>query len=191
MIDRVAARLQRPLYEVPVGFKWFVSGLMDGSLGSARGERRRFVQPLDGTAWTTDKDGMVPALLSAEIMARGGRDPGAAYEEMSRNLVLASPTASTRRPMSRKRSDSPSSTRTGRQHATRRRNHRKNIDHGAGEPRTNRRRQGHLCGRLVCGAPSGTENIYKIYAESFHDDAHLRRLLAEAQAMVDGALAGS
>ena len=87
MIDRVAAKLGRRLHEVPVGFKWFVDGLGDGSLGFG-GEESAGASFLrrDGTAWTTDKDGIVPALLAAEITARAGRDPGELYGELTREF---------------------------------------------------------------------------------------------------------
>ena len=87
MIDRVTARLGRKLYEVPVGFKWFVDGLLDGSLGFGGEESAgaSFLR-IDGTVWTTDKDGIVPALLSAEITARSGRDPVALYRDLTREL---------------------------------------------------------------------------------------------------------
>ena len=87
MIDRVTARLGRKLYEVPVGFKWFVDGLLDGSLGFG-GEESAGASFLrrDGSVWTTDKDGIVPALLSAEITARTGRDPGELYRELTREF---------------------------------------------------------------------------------------------------------
>ena len=87
MIDHVAGRLGRRLYEVPVGFKWFVDGLFDGSLGFV-GEESAGASFLrrDGGVWTTDKDGIAPALLSAEITARTGRDPGEAYRELTREF---------------------------------------------------------------------------------------------------------
>src|SRR5438045_1461981 len=87
MIDRVSAKLGRKLYEVPVGFKWFVDGLLDGSLGFGGEESAgaSFVR-LDGNVWTTDKDGIVPALLAAEITARMGRDPGELYADLVRNM---------------------------------------------------------------------------------------------------------
>jgi phosphoglucomutase len=87
MIDRVAAKLGRELYEVPVGFKWFVEGLLDGSLGFGGEESAgaAFLRK-DGSGWTTDKDGIVPALLSAEITARMGRDPGEIYRELAREF---------------------------------------------------------------------------------------------------------
>ena len=193
MIDRVAARLQRPLYEVPVGFKWFVAGLMDGSLGFGGEESAgASFSRQNGTAWTTDKDGMAPALLSAEITARGGRDPGVAYQKMSAELG----------PCFADRIDAPATVaqkrRLGKLDA-------KQVGSAqlAGEPiekiLTTAPGNGAAIGGLkvtsaggwFAARPSGTENIYKIYAESFHDDAHLRRLLAEAQAMVDAALAGA
>src|SRR5437870_2367204 len=87
MIDRVTADLGRRLYEVPVGFKWFVSGLVDGSLGFGGEESAgaTFLQ-FDGTVWSTDKDGLIPGLLAAEITARTGRDPGEAYRELTRQF---------------------------------------------------------------------------------------------------------
>ena len=87
MIDRITARLGRKLYEVPVGFKWFVDGLLDGSLGFAGEESAgaSFVRR-DGSAWTTDKDGFIPCLLAAEITARTGRDPGEIYRELTREF---------------------------------------------------------------------------------------------------------
>lgn len=87
MIDLVTAKLSRKLYEVPVGFKWFVDGLLDGSLGFGGEESAgaSFIR-LDGSVWTTDKDGIVPALLSAEITARMGRDPGELYAELTREF---------------------------------------------------------------------------------------------------------
>ena len=87
MIDRVTAKLGRKLYEVPVGFKWFVDGLLDGSLGFGGEESAgaSFLR-LDGSVWTTDKDGIVPALLAAEITARMGRDPGEIYRELTREF---------------------------------------------------------------------------------------------------------
>jgi len=191
MIDRVAARLQRPLYEVPVGFKWFVSGLLDGSLGFG-GEESAGASfgRLDGTAWTTDKDGMVPALLSAEITARGGLDPGALYQKMTAELgscfadrIDAPATVAQKKRLAKLDANQVGSAQL------------------AGEPIEKIQTKAPGNGAAIGGVkvisaggwfaarPSGTENIYKIYAESFHDDAHLRRLLAEAQEMVDTALA--
>jgi phosphoglucomutase len=193
MIDRVAARLPRPLYEVPVGFKWFVSGLVDGSLGFGGEESAgASFSRLDGTVWTTDKDGMVPALLSAEITARGGRDPGLAYARMAEELgaCYADRIDAPATPAQKKLLGKLDAKQVG-------------SSQLAGEPiekiLTTAPGNGASIGGVkvisrggwFAARPSGTENIYKIYAESFHDDAHLRRLLAEAQAMVDGALAGA
>ena len=88
MIDRITAKLGKQLYEVPVGFKWFVDGLLDGSLGFGGEESAgaSFLR-LDGSVWTTDKDGIIPALLSAEITARMNRDPGEIYRDLTHELV--------------------------------------------------------------------------------------------------------
>jgi phosphoglucomutase len=190
MIDRVTARLDRKLYEVPVGFKWFVGGLLDGSLGFG-GEESAGAAFLrrDGTVWTTDKDGIAPALLSAEITARTGRDPGEVYRELSRDLgelatdrVEAPATPEQKQKLAKL---SPQQVR---------------ITELAGEPieKVLDRAPGNdapIGGIKVIGAsgwfaarPSGTENIYKIYAESFRGADHLRILLREAQDIVDRAL---
>jgi phosphoglucomutase len=191
MIDRVAARLSRKLYEVPVGFKWFVDGLFDGSLGFAGEESAgaAFVR-LRGDVWTTDKDGIASALLSAEITARTGRDPGILYGELTRELggsaadrVEAPATAEQKRKLA---SLSPQQVR---------------ITELAGEPIKSviNRASGNGApiggikaiseNRWFAARPSGTEDIYKIYAESFHGEEHLRSILRQAQAIVDAALA--
>jgi phosphoglucomutase len=191
MIDRVAARLGRKLYEVPVGFKWYVDGLADGSLGFAGEESAgaTFLRT-DGAVWTTDKDGIVPALLSAEITARMGRDPGEIYRELVREFgeclsdrVEAPATPEQKRMLS---GLSPQQVLS------------KNL---AGEPilRILSRAPGNdapIGGLKViaengwfAARPSGTENIYKIYLESFSGEQHLRRIAEEAQAIVDTALA--
>ena len=191
MIDRVAQRRERKLVEVPVGFKWFAAGLADGSLGFG-GEESAGASFLrrDGTAWTTDKDGLTLALLAAEITASTGRDPGVLYEAMTRELgrpvadrVEAGADA---RQKARLAALSPDAITT------------KEL---AGEPITEVTARapgnGAPIGGIRVGAksgwfaarPSGTEEIYKIYAESFVDDAHLKRLVEEAQALVDKAIA--
>ena len=193
MIDRVAKKLGRRLYEVPVGFKWFAEGLVDGSLGFGGEESAgaSFIR-LDGSAWTTDKDGLVPALLSAEIMARTGRDPGDAYRELTRDLGE----------LFAQRVDAPATSeqkkKLGQITAAQVR-----VREIAGEPveRVLTSAPGNdapiggvkviSAGGWFAARPSGTEDIYKIYAESFHDAAHLGRLTAEAQRVVDAALAGS
>ncbi len=190
MIDRVAARLGRTLYEVPVGFKWFVDGLYDGSLGFG-GEESAGASFLrrDGSVWTTDKDGIVPALLAAEITARKGRDPGELYRDLAREFgepvydrVEAPATPEQKRKLAQL---SPQQVRSAEL---------------AGEPiqaiLTQAPGNGAAIGglKVVAGSgwfaarPSGTEDIYKIYAESFQGMDHLRRIQAEAQAIVSDAL---
>jgi phosphoglucomutase len=193
MIDRVAARLHRPLYEVPVGFKWFVSGLLDGSLGFG-GEESAGASfgRLDGTAWTTDKDGMVAALLSAEITARGGRDPGALYQKMTAELgscfadrIDAPATVAQKKRLAKLDANQVGSAQLAGETIE------KILTNAPGNGAAIGGVKVISAGGWFAARPSGTENIYKIYAESFHDDAHLRRLLAEAQEMVDTALAGA
>jgi phosphoglucomutase len=193
MIDRVSHRLGRTLYEVPVGFKWFVNGLMDGSLGFGGEESAgASFSRLDGGVWTTDKDGLVPALLSAEITARTGRDPGDAYRTMTQELgaVFAN------------RVDAPANAEQKKKLAKLDRQQVR-ITELAGEPidRILTSAPGNDApiggvkvtsrGGWFAARPSGTEDIYKIYAESFHDAGHLDRLIAEAQRIVDAALAGA
>jgi phosphoglucomutase len=193
MIDRVTRRMDRTLYEVPVGFKWFVSGLVDGSLGFGGEESAgASFSRLDGCAWTTDKDGIVPALLSAEITARTGRDPGDAYRSLSQELgaVYAN------------RVDAPANAEQ-KQKLGKLDGSQVRITDLAGEPIEqilttapgNNAPIGGLKvvsrGGWFAARPSGTENIYKIYAESFHDTGHLSRLIADAQTIVDAALTGA
>jgi len=191
LIDRVAARLQRKLFDVPVGFKWFSQGLLDGSLGFG-GEESAGAAFLrrDGTAWTTDKDGLIAALLAAEITARCGRDPGALYLELAGQLgrpvadrVEAPATAQQKKRLSAMSPNAIAATAL------------------AGEPITSVLNQAPGNGAAIGGIkvmsqsgwyaarPSGTEDIYKIYAESFEGPAHLQRILVQAQATVDAALA--
>jgi phosphoglucomutase len=190
MIDRVAGKLGRPLYETPVGFKWFVEGLLAGSLGFG-GEESAGASLLrrDGTAWTTDKDGMVMALVAAEMTARMGRDPAEVYVALTRELgepqyarVEAPATAAGKAALERL---TPQAIRSNALAGER-------IENvitaapGNGAP---------LGGVKVVSAhgwfaarPSGTESIYKIYAESFRGTDHLQRILADAQIIVDAAL---
>ena len=191
MIDRVAARLGRKLYEVPVGFKWFADGLLDGSLGFG-GEESAGASFLrrDGSVWTTDKDGIAPALLSAEMTARTGRDPGMLYGDLTRDLGT----------MTADRVDAPA-TAEQKQKLAKLSPQQVRITEMAGEPITSviSKAPGNgapLGGIKVAAAsgwfaarPSGTEEIYKIYAESFRGRDHLKTLLGEAQAIVDKALA--
>jgi phosphoglucomutase len=191
MIDRVAGKLGRKLYETPVGFKWFTEGLLDGSLGFG-GEESAGASFLrrDGAVWTTDKDGIVPALLSAEIKARMGRDPGELYGELTREFgapaydrVEAPATLD-----QKKRLLQLSAAEV-------------NITELAGEKITAVLTRAPGNGAPIGGLkvisqsgwfaarPSGTESIYKIYAESFRGAEHLSRILEEAQTTVDNALA--
>ena len=190
MIDRVTAKLGRKLYEVPVGFKWFVDGLLNGSLGFGGEESAgASFSRLDGTVWTTDKDGIVPALLAAEITARMSRDPGEIYQELTREFgepaydrVEAPATADQKALLAKL---SPQQVK---------------ITELAGEKiqtiLTVAPGNGAPIGGLKVAAesgwfaarPSGTENIYKIYAESFQGVDQLGRILKEAQTIVSGAL---
>ena len=191
MIDRVAAKLARSLYEVPVGFKWFVDGLLDGSLAFAGEESAgATLARLDGTVWTTDKDGIVAALLSAEITARTGRDPGEIYDGLERELGA---------PLN-DRIEAPA---TPEQKALLAKLSAQQIQRTelAGDPiqavLTHAPGNGAPIGGLkvitehgwFAARPSGTESIYKIYGESFSGADHLRRVLEDAQSIVDDALA--
>jgi phosphoglucomutase len=191
MIDRVAAKLGRKLYEVPVGFKWFVDGLLDGTLGFA-GEESAGASFLrtDGTVWTTDKDGIVPALLAAEITARMDRDPGQIYQdltdELGESVYTRTEAPATAQEKEILRNLSPQQVRlkelAGEQIQT-------ILTHAPGN--------GAPLGGLKVSAesgwfaarPSGTEDIYKIYVESFRGTDHLRRILDEAQTIVSDAVA--
>ncbi len=193
IIDRVTAKLGRNLFEVPVGFKWFVDGLLDGSLGFGGEESAgaSFVR-LDGSVWTTDKDGIAPALLAAEITARIGRDPGEIYQDLTLEFGeslytrVEAPATAQEKEMLRKLS--PDQVR---------------LREIAGEPiqtvLTHAPGNGAALGGLKVVAengwfaarPSGTENIYKIYAESFRGTDHLQRILEEAQTIVNDAVTKS
>ena len=191
MIDRVTRKLGRKLYEVPVGFKWFVDGLLDGSLGFGGEESAgaSFLR-LDGTVWTTDKDGIIPALLAAEITARMGRDPGEIYRELARELgepafdrVDAPATPAQKAMLSTLSPQQVRSTDLAGEKIQ------SILSHAPGN--------GAPIGGLkviaengwFAARPSGTEDLYKIYAESFRGEDHLRRIAEEAQAIVDATLA--
>ena len=193
MIDRVAASLGRKLYEVPVGFKWFVDGLLDGSLGFG-GEESAGASLLrrDGTTWTTDKDGIALALLSAEITAREGRDPGElyakltaahgapAYErvdapatpEIKAALLKLSPESVTAKELAGEKIESVLTKAPGNGAAL-------------GGVKVSSK-SGWFAAR-----PSGTENVYKIYGESFRGADHLRQIQAQAVDLVAGLAAPS
>ncbi|HEY4287702.1 MAG TPA: phosphoglucomutase (alpha-D-glucose-1,6-bisphosphate-dependent) [Puia sp.] len=190
MIDRIAAVVGRPLYEVPVGFKWFVDGLQNGSLGFV-GEESAGAAFLrrDGTVWTTDKDGFIPALLSAEMMVKKGCDPGEFYQDLTIQFgqpvydrIDASATIEQKKKLGALSPEQITQ---------------KEL---AGEPiknmLTNAPGNGAAIGGLkvstdngwFAARPSGTENVYKIYAESFLSNKHLTRILGEAQSIVDKAI---
>ena len=190
LIDRVAAHQGRTLYEVPVGFKWFVDGLVDGSLGFG-GEESAGATFLrrDGSVWTTDKDGIAAALLSGEIRARTGRDPGERYEEITRLLgrpvsdrVDAAATPAQKKRLSTLSPAQVKSTELAGEKVL------QVLSHAPGN--------GAAVGGLkvvtengwFAARPSGTEDIYKIYGESFLGADHLARILGEAQQVVDDAL---
>jgi phosphoglucomutase len=190
MIDRVAGRLGRRLYEVPVGFKWYVAGLLDGSLGFGGEESAgASFNCFDGSAWSTDKDGLTAALLSAEITARTGRDPGAAYRELTRELgepfssrVDAPATAAQKKKLGKLDRDQIRSTELAGEKIE------LVLTHAPGNSAAIGGVKVTAASGWFAARPSGTEDIYKIYAESFRDQAHLQRLLAEAQTVVDAAL---
>ncbi len=191
MIDRVTAKLGRQLYEVPVGFKWFVDGLLDGTLGVG-GEESAGASFLrrDGSVWTTDKDGIVPALLAAEITASIGRDPGDIYRELTREFGepaydrVEAPAGPAQKDRLSKLS--PQQVRAADLAGEKIQNI---LSHAPGN--------GAPIGGLkviaengwFAARPSGTEEIYKIYAESFRGTDHLHRIVEEGQAIVDRALA--
>lgn len=191
MIDRVSAKLGRKLHEVPVGFKWFVDGLLDGSLGFGGEESAgaSFVRR-DGSAWTTDKDGLIPALLSAEMTARLGRDPGEIYGELAHEFgapvydrVEAPATPEQKKVLAQLSPRQVVSTELAGE----------KIEQILTEAPGNHAAIGGL--KVVtrsgwfAARPSGTEDIYKIYVESFLGADHLRRIVDEAQTIVSAALA--
>ncbi|SLM49020.1 phosphoglucomutase [Nitrospira japonica] len=193
LIDRVTKRLGRRLYETPVGFKWFVAGLFDGSccFGGEESAGASFLRK-DGTVWTTDKDGLIMNLLAAEMTARAGRDPGELYRELTNECgapsytrIDAPATPEQKNRLGRLSPDAVTATTL------------------AGEPIIAKltRAPGNdapIGGLKVvaengwfAARPSGTEHIYKIYAESFLDDRHLGRIVTEAQQIVNEALAAA
>ena len=190
MIDRVAASLGRPLAEVPVGFKWFVAGLLDGTYGFG-GEESAGASFLrkDGTVWTTDKDGILMDLLACEILARTGKDPGETYRELEDQF--GSPVY--------ERIDAPA-TRDQKAALARLSPETVATDTLAGDPIVAKltrapANDAPLGGLKVvtengwfAARPSGTEEVYKLYAESFRDRAHLERIQEEARAIVTAAL---
>jgi phosphoglucomutase len=192
LIDRVVEKLRRRLYEVPVGFKWFVPGLFDGSccFGGEESAGASFLR-LDGTVWATDKDGPIMDLLAAEITARTDRDPGEHYRELAAEFGTSYYTridaAATPEQKARLQKLSADAVKE---------------DRLAGEPITAKLTRAPGNNKAIDGVkivtpagwfaarPSGTENIYKIYAESWKSGAHLDALVTEAQHLVDAAIGG-
>jgi phosphoglucomutase len=191
MIDRIAVALERPLVEVPVGFKWFVAGLLDGSIAFAGEESAgaSFLR-MDGSTWTTDKDGIIAALLAAEMTAREDRDPGEIYRQLEQRF--GSPIfARVDAPATPRQKDALKRLSPGMVRAERL----------AGDEIVERLTRAPGNGAALGGLkvvtdsgwfaarPSGTEDVYKIYAESFRDEEHLRRIQEEAQEIVGQAFA--
>jgi phosphoglucomutase len=189
MIDRVSARLARKLYEVPVGFKWFVAGLVDGALGFGGEESAgASFQRIDGTVWTTDKDGIAAALLSAEITARSGRDPGELYRDLTRDLgepaadrVEARATPEQKAVLAKLSPEEVKHTELGGEKILARLTRAPGNDAPIGGLKVVTQ-NGWFAAR-----PSGTEDIYKIYGESFRGKEHLAAILTEAQQIVSDA----
>ena len=193
MIDRVAARLGRKVYEVPVGFKWFVEGLLDGSLGFV-GEESAGAAFLrrDGTVWTTDKDGIVPALLAAEVTARTGHDPGEIYTELVAELgksvydrVEAPATPAQKESLKRLSAKQVRQTDLAGEKINAIFTRAPGNDAPIGGLKVTAE-NGWFAAR-----PSGTEEIYKIYAESFRGAEHLHRIVEEAQSLINEAIRAS
>ncbi|NOT21470.1 MAG: alpha-D-glucose phosphate-specific phosphoglucomutase [Nitrospiraceae bacterium] len=190
LIDRVAMKVKRKLVEVPVGFKWFVNGLLDGSLGFG-GEESAGASFLrrDGTVWTTDKDGIIMNLLSAEMMAKTGRDPGELYRDLTKELgepvyerIDAVATPGQKTILSRLSPDQVQSTELA-------------CDKIVAKLTTAPGNGASIGGLKVvteqgwfAARPSGTEDVYKLYAESFKGKDHLKKIQEEAQALVGKAL---
>ena len=190
IIDRVAAHLGRKLYEVPVGFKWFVEGLFDESLGFAGEESAGATfSRLDGSVWTTDKDGIAVALLSAEMSARCGRDPGELYRDLSRELgepfanrVEAHATIEQKSKLAKLSPQQVQSTKLAGEKVE------SVLDRAPGNNAAIGGIKVITANGWFAARPSGTEDLYKIYAESFLNQDHLQNILSDAQKIVDKAL---
>jgi phosphoglucomutase len=191
LIDRVAGRLGRTLYESPVGFKWFVGGLLDGSLGFG-GEESAGASFLrrDGSVWTTDKDGIAPALLSAEITARASRDPAELYRDLVAELgePFADRVDAAVNP-AQKAKLAKLSARQVQRTVLAGEKIESVLDRAPGNDAPIGGIKVTSAAGWFAARPSGTEDVYKIYAESFRSEGHLHEILREAQAIVDAALA--
>jgi len=191
MIDRVAARLGRGLYEVPVGFKWFADGLFDGALGFGGEESAgASFQRRDGTVWTTDKDGLIMNLLAAEITAHTGRDPGEHFRELTAEFGTPHYTRIdfpvTPEQRARLESLSPGavkeSTLAGEAIIAK-------LTRAPGNDASIGGLKVVASNGWFAARPSGTENLYKIYAESFRSEEHLDAIVRDAREIVDRAFA--
>jgi phosphoglucomutase len=193
LIDRVAAKLGRTLIEVPVGFKWFVKGLLDGSLGFG-GEESAGASFLrrDGTVWSTDKDGIIMNLLAAEMMAKTGRDPGELYRELTKELgepvyerIDAAATSEQKTILSKLSPDQVQTTELAGDNIIAKLTTAPGNGAAIGGLKVVTE-QGWFAAR-----PSGTEDVYKLYAESFRGKEHLKQIQEEAQALITKALASA
>ena len=190
LIDRVVRRLDRKLYEVPVGFKWFAEGLFDGSLGFGCEESAgASLLRRDGAVWTTDKDGLVPALLSAEITACEGRDPGELYDQLAgelgkpfANRIEAAATPAQKAKLAKLSPDQLHTDQLAGEKIE------QVLDKAPGNGAAIGGIKAVAASGWFAARPSGTEAIYKIYAESFRNEEHLQSLLDEAQKIVDAAI---
>jgi phosphoglucomutase len=191
MIDKVVAGLRRRLWEVPVGFKWFVPGLYDSSccFGGEESAGASFLR-LDGSVWTTDKDGLIMNLLAAEITARTGKDPGEHYRDLTAEFgtpfyerIDAPATPAQKEKLGRLSANAVRESSLAGEPIASKLTSAPGNDAPIGGLKVTTR------GGWFAARPSGTENVYKIYAESFDSEEHLNRILAEAQGIVDGALA--
>jgi phosphoglucomutase len=190
MIDRVAAKLGRKLVEVPVGFKWFVDGLFDGTLGFG-GEESAGASFLDlkGQVWSTDKDGLIAALLSGEITARTGKDPGEIYQGFVREFgepvydrIDAPATPEQKDKLKKLSPDQITSSELAGDKIEAILTKAPGNDAAIGGLKVT------TANGWFAARPSGTENIYKIYAESFKGEVHLKQIQEEAQQVVDGVI---
>lgn len=176
---------------MPVGFKWFVDGLFDGTLGFAGEDAGASFSRIDGSVWTADKDGIVPALLAAEITARAGRDPGELYRALTRDLcepvfdrVEAPAIAAQKQKLAQLSLQQLRIDQLGGEQIVRVLTSAPGNNAPIGGIKVS------AANGWVAARPSGTEAIYEIYAENFHGAKHLRRIIDQAQAVVDAALTG-
>jgi len=193
MIDRVVAKLDRRLCEVPVGFKWFVPGLFNGSccFGGEESAGASFLRH-DGTVWTTDKDGPIMNLLAAEITARTGKDPGEHYRELTAQFgnplytrIDAAATPEQKERLGKLSPDAVTASTLAGDHITAK------LTKAPGNNASIGGLKVITANGWFAARPSGTENIYKIYAESFKDERHLKAIMTEAEQIVNNALAGA